>query len=524
MQLVGNITLGNFPELAALLGPKESLNELLRQPPEHILLRWMKFHFEHDGEAFTCTDFGSTMRDPYVFSKVIHQIDGTIPLGLPPGYDVSNSAQKLEVAKHAIAALHTLGVRASATATDLLSSGANMKIAFAAQIFNARHGLAAADAETIAAVKDLAGKTSHLSKADEQAQLMQVVDKSRHLSEDARKALAVAKDDVDQILRTLDTLRNKFIENGSDGREIVDSSLADLQRLSEATTVHFNRCSLLADIVVFKSQECASSLSVCDAEDVFASCETEFASLLLEAEACHDSRLAVSDVLVNFARGYGQSNCGATHTRCVNIARQVCSAISDLQVSSSAHQGQQLVKDNLRSCSEISNDIKEALVAVKMIVDSTGFFTSIEQAEQAVLDASLYLNRVDDYSLRVKTLTNETATFVAAEAERLETEMSLQRMTDEKAAFTENAKHEIELEENNCTEPELGASTGALNFAKEHHKLVLGEQETGVDKDVSGDVALGSEDDDGGQAVPLLRELRVDFDETPKSAWHCFCF
>lgn len=44
--LMSKITLNNHPELFRLLEPGEDINDLLKLPPEQILLRWLNYHLK----------------------------------------------------------------------------------------------------------------------------------------------------------------------------------------------------------------------------------------------------------------------------------------------------------------------------------------------------------------------------------------------------------------------------------------------------------------------------------------------
>ena len=62
MQLLASISIKNIPELHILLHEKEDMDQFLLHAPEIILLRWMKYHFEKDGETFPCANFGPSMK------------------------------------------------------------------------------------------------------------------------------------------------------------------------------------------------------------------------------------------------------------------------------------------------------------------------------------------------------------------------------------------------------------------------------------------------------------------------------
>jgi hypothetical protein len=57
MGLMSQITLANHPELFRLLEPGEDINDLLKLPPEQILLRWFNYHLKKAGHPRRVTNF-----------------------------------------------------------------------------------------------------------------------------------------------------------------------------------------------------------------------------------------------------------------------------------------------------------------------------------------------------------------------------------------------------------------------------------------------------------------------------------
>jgi plastin-1 len=60
--LMSKITLTNHPELYRLLEPGEDINDLLKLPPEQILLRWLNYHLKNAGSDRRVSNFSSDIK------------------------------------------------------------------------------------------------------------------------------------------------------------------------------------------------------------------------------------------------------------------------------------------------------------------------------------------------------------------------------------------------------------------------------------------------------------------------------
>ncbi len=58
-----------------LLKEGEELQDLLRLPPEQILLRWVNFHLAGSGADRRVTNFGSDLQDGEAYVRLLHQIN-----------------------------------------------------------------------------------------------------------------------------------------------------------------------------------------------------------------------------------------------------------------------------------------------------------------------------------------------------------------------------------------------------------------------------------------------------------------
>lgn len=58
-----------------LLNEGEELGDLLRLPPEQILLRWINFHMKGTGGERVVNNFGADLQDGEAYIRILSQID-----------------------------------------------------------------------------------------------------------------------------------------------------------------------------------------------------------------------------------------------------------------------------------------------------------------------------------------------------------------------------------------------------------------------------------------------------------------
>lgn len=74
IQLLNSINLRNFPELARLLEEGETLEDLMKLPPDQLLLRWFNYHLAEAGHHRRVNNFGGDLKDSENYSVLMHQI------------------------------------------------------------------------------------------------------------------------------------------------------------------------------------------------------------------------------------------------------------------------------------------------------------------------------------------------------------------------------------------------------------------------------------------------------------------
>jgi hypothetical protein len=86
IQLLGQISLNNVPELVLLLEDEETLADFLKLPAELILLRWLNYHLDRAGSSRRVKNFGTDLcvRISVVVSLPVRRCNHT-PVSMPTG-------------------------------------------------------------------------------------------------------------------------------------------------------------------------------------------------------------------------------------------------------------------------------------------------------------------------------------------------------------------------------------------------------------------------------------------------------
>mmetsp|Transcript_11248 Transcript_11248/g.35886 ORF Transcript_11248/g.35886 Transcript_11248/m.35886 type:complete len:655 (+) Transcript_11248:38-2002(+) len=144
IQLLSAINLKQHPELVRLLNEDEGeeLADLLKLPPEHILLRWINFHLKNANHPRRVTNFTSDLADSEAYTVLLSQI-------APDVCDQRAMAESdmLERARHVIRNAKALEVPCFIQPEDIVSGNPRMNLAFLAQIFNQCPGLSITEEE-----------------------------------------------------------------------------------------------------------------------------------------------------------------------------------------------------------------------------------------------------------------------------------------------------------------------------------------------------------------------------------------
>jgi len=143
LHLLNSINLKNHPELIALLEDGETLADLLKLPPEQLLLRWFNYHLKNAGHK-KINNFGPDVKDSDAYLTLLNQLDKN-KCGLDDlkHNDLSKRAGKT------ISNAEALGVKAMIKPSDICAGNPKLNLAFTAAIFNQCPGLTKLSEEEI---------------------------------------------------------------------------------------------------------------------------------------------------------------------------------------------------------------------------------------------------------------------------------------------------------------------------------------------------------------------------------------
>lgn len=136
IHLLNSINLKNHPELIRLLEDGETLADLLKLPPDQLLLRWFNYHLKNAGHPKKVTNFSSDVKDSEAYTVLLHQI-------APQTCD-KNALKKsdpTERATEVLASSRKLEVKAPIKPRDIVSGNPRLNLIFTAAIFNQCPGL-----------------------------------------------------------------------------------------------------------------------------------------------------------------------------------------------------------------------------------------------------------------------------------------------------------------------------------------------------------------------------------------------
>lgn len=136
LQLLNAINLKNHPELVRLLEDGEELSDLLRLPPEQLLLRWFNYHLKNANHPKRVTNFSSDVLDSEAYTVLLHQI--------APHLCDTSAMSTNDLNARAVKVLDNaskLNVHAFIKPGDIVSGNKRLNLAFTAAIFNQCPGL-----------------------------------------------------------------------------------------------------------------------------------------------------------------------------------------------------------------------------------------------------------------------------------------------------------------------------------------------------------------------------------------------
>jgi len=146
LALLAKINLKEAPFLIRLLQPGETLDELLKLPPEQLLMRWFNYHLESAGVSRRVENFGSSLADSELYTHLLTQID-------PERKANTNVLRSTDLAKRAeyvVAQGRRLGAEFHVRPQDIVKGSEKLNLGFVAALFNACPGLEPLDKDELA--------------------------------------------------------------------------------------------------------------------------------------------------------------------------------------------------------------------------------------------------------------------------------------------------------------------------------------------------------------------------------------
>lgn len=137
IQLLSQISIKDTPELVRLLAEGEELKDMLKLPPEEILVRWVNYHLAKEGLTRRVTNLSGDLKDGEVYLALLHSLDA----GKCPKDAAMASSDPSARAAAAIDNAKAIEVPCFVHPGDITSGNKRLNLAFMAQIFNTRHGL-----------------------------------------------------------------------------------------------------------------------------------------------------------------------------------------------------------------------------------------------------------------------------------------------------------------------------------------------------------------------------------------------
>jgi hypothetical protein len=129
----------------------EELVDLMKLPPEQILVRWVNYHLKKEGQDLRINNLGADLKDQIAYTYVMHSLDASCGLA---------GLQEEEIIKRAEIVIDNSNTKIGApellAAKDLAEGNSKLNTVFIANLFNTKHGLEELNEEEKALVESAA--------------------------------------------------------------------------------------------------------------------------------------------------------------------------------------------------------------------------------------------------------------------------------------------------------------------------------------------------------------------------------
>jgi hypothetical protein len=131
--LLSKINLKAHPELYRLLEPGETIEDLLKLPPDQILIRWVNYHLRAAGHPRRINNFAGDIKDSEAYTILLKQI---APKNLGVDTTALSESDMTKRADKMLQQADKMGCRKFVRPTDVVAGNPKLNLAYVANLFN----------------------------------------------------------------------------------------------------------------------------------------------------------------------------------------------------------------------------------------------------------------------------------------------------------------------------------------------------------------------------------------------------